>query len=71
MYCPPGYADINGERNGGWRNECNQNGMEDIRKLSIAAHERRSKKMRDDIKHYFNGIGKVEWQYERAGIQND
>lgn len=67
LYCPPGFADNNG-RNGSWRNEPHPAGLESISNLTVAAHERLSKKIREDLKTYFNGIGKVEWQNEMTGV---
>ncbi len=43
-------------------------GLTDIPHLTMAAQERLSKQMREDLKSYFNGVGQVEWQNDRAGI---
>lgn len=72
QYCPPGFADAADEDNGVWRSMDPSFGLTDIPHLTMAAQERLSKQMREDLKSYFNGVGQVDWQNERAGIvEND
>lgn len=68
-YCPPGYGDTGGEPNGRWRDEQLSGALIDISKLSVAAHERLSKTMRDSLQDYVVNEGAVEWQEERVGLR--
>jgi len=70
LYCPQGFTDQNDNQNGAWRNNDAVFVLSDVPHLSIAAHERMSKQMRDDLKLYFNNEGQVEWQGEKAGLVN-
>lgn len=67
-YCPTGFPDTDDLENGTWRNEPQSGGLDTIRNISVAAHERLSKKMRDDLKLYFNGEGATNFQNQRIGI---
>jgi len=58
------------ERIGEWRNENPPSGLVSDRPLSIAAQERVSKKMRDDLKNYLLNEGAVEWQLRKVTGQN-
>lgn len=67
-YIPAGLGDDPMENNGDWRNEPSPGGLLSGERLSTAAQERASKKMRDELCEYFVNEGAVEWQVSRVTV---
>jgi hypothetical protein len=68
-YCPPGFADIGDEENGGWRQEEASMALRNINQLSSNMHTAAAKAMRDNFADYFINEGTVEWQRRIVGLE--
>ncbi|XP_035714843.1 protein ALP1-like [Folsomia candida] len=65
-YCPPGYFDIDDDKNVEWRLQGGGSGLADFRKNNRNNYTNNARIMRDNLCNYFMGNGSVEWQEERA-----
>ena len=74
LYFPPGFADQiteTGEiRNGDWRKEVNMNNsaFENAAVLQGRNYSADAFQVREEFVNYFNSVGSVPWQTERAGV---
>lgn len=63
--------DNDDEDNGEWRSIVGvSSGLHSLPTCTNNNYTRVAKTMRDNLAHYFNNSGSVEWQYIRAGVEN-